>query len=316
MLTLTDRIRGGIYGALVADALGVPVEFIDRSERDFDPVTGIRGHGTWDQPPGTWSDDGSLLLCSVEALLNGYRPEVLAHGFVRWFGEAHWSARGTVFDIGNATRTAISRLSKGCVPEQAGGQAADDNGNGSLMRILPVALRFAGRPLDEVAEIATRASRLTHAHPRSCLACSIYCVFASRLLAGETPIEARKQTADFIQTWVGTPVSELIHFNRALSPDLEFIPREEIASSGYVVHTLEAALWCLLNSRDYRGTVLAAVNLGSDTDTTGCVAGGLAGILYGINSIPPEWRASLPRQEELDQLSGEFTARVRDAQSL
>lgn len=248
--------------------------------------------------------------------MKGYAPGLLADGFVRWFGEAHWSARGTVFDIGNATRTAINRLAKGCIPEQAGGQAADDNGNGSLMRILPVALRLARRPLDEIAEIATRASRLTHAHPRSCLACSIYCVLASRLLAGETPIEARKQTVDFIQTWVGTPVSELVHFTRALSPDLEFVPREEIESSGYVVHTLEAAFWCLLTNRDYRGMVLAAVNLGSDTDTTGCVVGGLAGIHYGINAIPHEWLAVLPRQQELDQLSGEFTARVRDVQSL
>ena len=309
MPTYVDRIRGGIYGALVGDALGVPVEFSERDDRDFDPVTGMRGYGTWAQLPGTWSDDGSLLLCSVEALVDGYSPERLANGFVRWLNETHWSARGSVFDIGNATRTAIRRLAAGTSPEVAGGTAPGDNGNGSLMRILPVALRFAGEKPDLIASIAARASRLTHAHPRSCLACSIYCDLAARLLAGEPLRNAHQRTAAFIQGWADAPASEMPEFSRVLSPGLAALPRAQIASGGYVVETLEAATWCLLKNTDFRGTVLSAVNLGFDTDTTGCVTGGLAGVLYGMDAIPTEWLASLPRQEELDQLIAEFAAR-------
>ncbi len=305
-LSKTDRIRGGIYGALVGDALGVPVEFAAREQRDIDPITSMRGFGTWEQPPGTWSDDGSLLLCSAEALLDGYSPARMAEGFVRWMTQGHWGAHGTIFDIGNGTRTAIRRLANGTTPEEAGGAEECDNGNGSLMRILPVALRFAGQPAARMAEVAARASRLTHAHPRSSLACAIYCIVATRLLDGAQPKDAIRQTATFIRNWGGAPASELSHFNRALNPELGSLSRREIASGGYVVETLEAALWCLLTNTSYQETVLATVNLGSDTDTTGCVAGGLAGILYGEQAIPIEWRSQLPQQDKLEQLITRF----------
>ena len=304
----TDRVRGGIFGALVGDALGVPVEFTAREQRDIDPVGSMRGFGTWEQPPGTWSDDGSLLLCSAEALLDGYSPAKMADGFVRWISNGHWAAHGTIFDVGSGTRTAIRRLANGTAPEEAGGTEQSDNGNGSLMRILPVALRFAGQPAATIAEVAARASRLTHAHPRSSLACAIYCIVASRLLDGAQPKDAIRQTATFIRKWSGTPVSELSYFDRALNPELGSLPRKEIESGGYVVETLEAALWCLLTNTYYEETVLAAVNLGSDTDTTGCVTGGLAGILYGEQAIPIEWRSQLPRQDELEQLITRFVA--------
>ncbi len=308
LLPQADRMRGAIYGALVGDALGVPVEFTTREQRDIKPVVSMRGFGTWQQPPGTWSDDGALLLCSAEALLDGYSPARMADGFVRWISKGHWSAHGEVFDIGNGTRTAIRRLAGGIEPEQAGGADQNDNGNGSLMRILPVALRFADRPAATVAEVAARASRLTHAHPRSSLACAIYCVVAARLLDGAQPNDAIRQTATFIRNWSGTPVAELAHFDRALNPELGALPCHEIASGGYVVETLEAALWCLLTTTNYQQAVLAAVNLGADTDTTGCVAGGLAGILYGERAIPLQWGSQLPRQEELGQLVTRFVA--------
>ena len=315
-ISLKDRIRGGIYGALVGDALGVPVEFADRYDRDFDPVAGMRGYGTWSQPPGTWSDDGALLLCSAEALLDGYSAEKMASGFVAWLDGGQWAAHGMVFDVGGTTRRAIRRLASGVDPEQAGGQTEESNGNGSLMRILPVGLRFHGAPPAVIAATAARASRLTHAHPRACLACSIYSVLASRLLAGDLVAEARQKTAGFIRGWPDTPAAEVPTFERALAPALASAQRWEIGSGGYVVDTLEAALWCLLTNASFEATVLAAVNLGSDTDTTGCVAGGLAGIVYGVDSIPLAWRSVLPHQEELEHLVNEFAARCESSNAV
>lgn len=306
MLTLSERIRGGIYGALVGDALGVPVEFTAREQRDIDPVGSMRGFGTWEQPPGTWSDDGSLLLCSTEALLDGYEPDRMANAFVRWIADGHWSARGTVFDVGSGTRTAIRRLACGTKPEHAGGTQESDNGNGSLMRILPVALRFASQPLEFVANVAAQSSRLTHGHPRSCFACAIYCTIACRLAAGTSPQDAIRQAATFVRRWNSPCTSELSRFERALDPNLGSCNRREIESGGYVVETLEAALWCVLNNSSYEETVLDAVNLGADTDTTACVTGGLAGVIYGEQAIPVEWRSQLPREDELDQLISRF----------
>ncbi len=305
-LTLRERCEGGLYGSLVGDALGVPVEFSSRQQRDVDPVTDMRAFGTWNQPAGTWSDDGALLLCTAETLIEGTDIERTGAAFVRWMKNSEWAARGKLFDIGGATQAALSRIDAGCPATLAGGQGVESNGNGSLMRILPVALRFHSASPDTVSSIAMQFSAITHAHIRSQLACSLYCLIAQSLLAGETiPLAYQKALTSF-RTIISAYPGEQTHFERLLSGRLPEEPRRSIRSSGYVLDTLEASIWCLHHHQDFATTVLAAVNLAEDTDTTGCVTGGLAGIHYGVSSIPSYWRNILPRKNDLKALFSGF----------
>jgi len=304
----SERIAGGIWGAIVGDALGVPVEFTSREERQRDPVTGMRGYGTHNQPPGTWSDNSSLLLCTVEALTGEYSPAHLAELFLAWKEQGYMTSHGSVFDIGIATSAAIMRIKQGVAPEEAGGAGERDNGNGSLMRILPVALCYANAPVEEMLGIAHRVSSLTHRHPRSQMACGLYCLMAKALLEGKAPQEAYQYMIEQGQQYyiVAPFDNEHRHFARLFSGNIAEVPEAEIATSGYVVHTLEASIWSLLNSSSYEETVLKAVNLGDDTDTTGCVAGGLAGVYCGMDGIPAEWLGVIEGKEWLEEIMGVF----------
>ena len=307
-MPISAKMIGGLWGAIVGDALGVPVEFTSRAARRNDPVTGMRGYGTYEQPPGTWSDDSSLLLCTVETLCEDYVPERLAGRFLAWYSHGYMTPHGTVFDIGNATAAALERMRKGTAPEDAGGGDEGDNGNGSLMRILPVALRFTNAPITDMLTMAQRFSALTHRHPRSQMACGLYCCMAKGLLDGLAPPDAYRYMIEQGEHYYYAPAfqEESSHFSRLLSGKLADIPEAEIASSGYVVHTIEAGIWCLLTSASYPEAVLKAVNLGEDTDTTGCVAGGLAGITFGLGGIPAQWIAAIAGKDDIAVLLKRF----------
>jgi ADP-ribosyl-[dinitrogen reductase] hydrolase len=306
--TLASRIRGALYGALVGDALGLPVEFSTRAERDADPVVGMGAWGMHHQPAGTWSDDGALVPCTAEGVRVDFSKSRLEGLYVRWMTEGRWAAHGEVFDIGNATRAALGRLADGVPIERAGETGEGQNGNGSLMRILPVALRFHRSSPSQLAEMAMAASAITHAHVRSQLACAFYCQVVVELLRGIEPLVAYRNAIAKLSPLFEAHPREQNAFARLLTGDLPNTPRADICASGYVIHTLEAALWCLLTQPCLSSAVLAAGNLGDDTDTTGCVAGGLAGAAYGVGAVPPEWLAALPRRRDLDSLIGDFVA--------
>jgi ADP-ribosylglycohydrolase len=302
----SQRILGGLYGSLVGDALGVPVEFQNRGMRQYDPVTSMRAFGTWNQPAGTWSDDGALLLCAVESLAEReFDTQDMGEGSVRWLQEGHWAARGRVFDIGHATHQALDRIAQGTPAEQAGGQGESSNGNGSLMRILPVPLATLTADLHTFCDQIERASAITHAHARSRLACVFHGLLVRHLMLRESPAAAHASAArEFNDRY--THHEELARFAPMLDPGLINQDESDIASTGYVLHTLHAALWCLLTTDTFKDCVLKAVNLGDDTDTTGCVAGGLAGLVYGVEAIPEEWLTVLPRQADLQNLFQKF----------
>ena len=306
-----EIILGGLWGAIVGDALGVPVEFQSRESLHADPVTNMRGYGTHGQPPGTWSDDSSLMLCTVEGLKEGFDAKRLAELFVRWRYQAHWTPWGKVFDIGATTMQAIRRLNDGVDPEQAGLNDELSNGNGSLMRILPVAIKFAGASTQEMLDGAHRSSSLTHRHPRSQMACGLYCLVARALLSGQGPAVAYEITAQEGRSLYSNTTfeSELPYFERFLSGGIGRLPEDAVRSSGYVVHTLEASIWCLLNTSSFREAVLQGVNLGEDADTTGIAIGGLAGLYHGADAMPEEWLAQLARREEIAGLFEDFTTR-------
>jgi ADP-ribosyl-[dinitrogen reductase] hydrolase len=304
-----ERVLGAVLGLAVGDALGVPVEFQPRERLQQEPVTGMRGHGTHHQPPGTWSDDTSLAMCLLESLLaSGFSPEDAGRRFVRWRDTAYWTARGSVFDVGGATNHAIQRIKSGTPAVLAGGKGEGDNGNGSLMRMLPASLYFARSPEVLAARAVSQFSSLTHAHARSRLACLLFSWLVASLLEGRDPAaavgtalhEARARLAS------SSPevASELEHFGLLLRQDLARLPEDKIASGGYVVDTLTAAVWCLLGTGSYRDCVLRAVSLGGDTDTTAAVAGALAGLHYGIAAIPADWTGVLARREEIQDRAG------------
>ncbi len=309
---LTTKTLSGLMGLCIADALGVPVEFTSRAERIKSPVTSMQGYGTWDVPPGTWSDDSSLTFCLAECLCNGFSLNAIANSFWRWYHEAYWTARGEVFDVGNTTFLAIANLKQGIPPLEAGGKTENSNGNGSLMRILPMAYCHKSLTFAELISQVHQVSCITHAHMRSQIACGIYISIAVCLLEGLDPQAAYLQGLENIRQIYSTSeyVSEMSHFARVFSGEIHNLPLEEIRSSGYVVDTLEASLWCLLNSSNYAEAVLKAVNLGGDTDTTAAVTGGLAGIYYGVENIPSEWVEQIARKLDIMNLAERLAAAV------
>ena len=309
------QIQGGLLGLCVGDALGGPVEFSERRTRQEDPVTTMRGYGTYNQPPGTWSDDSSLTFCLAEAIaevgLGEELPEHLGRKMGLWLKEAYWTPHGETFDVGHTTAAAINQILAGINPLEAGGIGERSNGNGSLMRILPLAFCGERLPYADLLDLVHNISYLTHRHPRSLIACGIYISIALELLQGKSLAIAYQQgvqrAEEFYHDSIYKP--ELSHYQRLLTADFATVPRETIAASGYVVHALEAALWCCLNHDNYQDTVLAAVNLGDDTDTTAAIAGGLAGLYYGLDDIPAAWLAQIPRRDDILQLGDRlFTA--------
>lgn len=296
-----DRFIGGLVGLSVGDALGVPVEFLSRARLAKEPVTGMRGRGSHHQQTGTWSDDSSLAFCTAESLITGYDLDDMGRRFLKWHKEAYWAARSQVFDIGSTTASAMRRLGRGVAAKEAGSVSEKDNGNGSLMRILPLALAFASAPLPDLVDRADRVSRITHGHARARIACGIYVAIARRVLQGATLSDAyRRAVAEVAALLATSPVAaELKHFERVTKGNLATLRPEAIKSDGYVVHTLEAALWSVLTTHTFSDAVLVAVNLGEDTDTTATVAGGLAGLAYGLKAIPTEWLDVLARKEDV-----------------
>jgi ADP-ribosylglycohydrolase len=304
--TRNERILGGLWGSLVGDALGVPVEFRSRAEVRQNPVTEMREYGSHHQPKGTWSDDGALILCTVDSLVKSeFDTEDIGKNFVLWMEKALWTATNVVFDIGGATADSLSRIARGTPAEDAGGRDEYSNGNGSLMRIIPVALRFSGESIEPFACRIERASAITHGHDRSKMACVLFGLVVRQLLLGARAQQAVEVArGEFQRLYNGKPEYE--RFRPHLQDDFGSMSEREIVSTSYVLHTLHAALWCLLTTNNYRDCLLRAVNLGGDTDTTGCVAGGLAGVAYGRGAIPHDWLVHLPRRAELDRLFQQF----------
>jgi len=317
--------RAALLGLAVGDALGVPVEFIGREARHRDPVVAMRGYGTHHQPPGTWSDDSSLTFCLAETLARpGGRttaPDLIdfGHRAINWLDNGYWTAYGEIFDVGNATRAAIQNLRAGVAPTKAGPRSEFDNGNGALMRILPLVFHETWQDenldLNAAWQLTEAVTSVTHGHARSTLGCFIYLLVAHYLVKGKSATVAYKQAVAAANTWLHTqakaaPFYEWPKYGQLLDGSLPALPEAEIKSSGYVMHTLEAALWCLLTHDTYRATVLAAVNLGGDTDTTGAVAGGLAGLAYGEAAIPAEWLDVLARRADIEDLAARLAVRT------
>jgi len=299
MPELADRLKGAIWGHLVGDAMGVPYEFMPASA--IERV--VFGHrGSHNQPPGTWSDDGGLMLALLDSMLSaGFDLEDQGKRALHWFvGKGY--ASGPVFDIGNTTSAALDRLKHGVPAAECGGAAETDNGNGSLMRILPIALVDRDAEDDVIVSHAMAASALTHRHPRSLVACAVYCLAASWLLQGEPPAQALRQALESFRIMASGPYA-------AELANLEGYTGR--SGSGYVLDTLWSAWTAFSESQSYPETIERAIRYGADTDTTAAVAGGLAGIYWGYSGIPADWLYAMRGHEIVEPMIARLLAMPR-----
>lgn len=306
-----NQVKAAFLGHAIGDALGVPVEFYNRADLKKNPVTGFRAYGAWNQPAGTFSDDSSMMFCTVEALCNGLDYNAIAHNFVKWYQDGYWGAHDQLFDIGGTTRKALDTfMADPHKAEVCGEFAESSNGNGSLMRILPLVFYLSNETaVQKRYEIVKNVSSITHMHLRSVLACFIFVEYGILLLNGHEKFEAydllKKSIADFLKTQEFN-LDEIRLFGKILNVNISEFKEEQIFSTGYVLDTLEASFWCFLNTNTYLEACLKAVNLGADTDTTGAVTGGLAGLYYGLEAIPPDLTIKLAKMVQIEHLCERF----------
>ena len=278
--TLADRFRGALIGLAVGDALGTTVEF--RPRGSFTPVTDMIGGGPFQLKPGQWTDDTAMALCLAASLAEcgGFNPGDQMARYVRWYREGYMSATGSCFDIGNATRDALTRFERQGDPF-AGSTDPHSAGNGCLMRLAPVPMAFFG-DIDQAGDYSAESARTTHG--------ALECVEASRLFGRML----HRALAGNDKAAILSGDAELPFTARAVAALAQGAyvdkPRAAISGSGYVVHSLEAALWCFQRTETYAEAVLMAVNLGDDADTTAAICGQLAGAFYGVSGIPAPWR--------------------------
>lgn len=304
------KVCDGIIGLAIGDALGVPVEFKSRQEIVKNPVVSMQGYGTHNQPIGTWSDDTSLTLALIDSIVdkNGINYSDIMERFSNWLLYNDYTATGEVFDVGNSTSRAIMNYGRGMKPTECGGVSEYENGNGSLMRILPIAYYLEKQndyTIEDQMEIVHNVSALTQRHLISLIGCGIYINIAIKLLTCNASLyicveQGINEAFEFYNDKMYVAIDNYKRL-RNLSDFLR-LSEKEIKSSGYIVDTLEAAIWCLLSTDSYKKCVLKAVNLGNDTDTVGAVAGGLAGIYYGFDSIPKEWIGVLAKRQYIEEL--------------
>ena len=277
-ISITDRLAGGVWGHLVGDAMGVPYEGRPSNEVG---IVRFGAQGTHSQPPGTWSDDGGLMLALLDSLLKaGFDTTDQAHRALAWLvGPAY--KPGPVFSIGGTTEDALVRIADGVHAESAGGADESNNGNGSLMRILPLALVGFDLEPATLLDRSLRSSSVTHRHPRSQVTCALYTLVAAELIRGERDraVALTRALANLESVVIGDAALEL-----------QLIRTYEGRSGGfYVVDTFWSAWDAFVAGRTYGETVIRAIAYGNDTDTTAAVAGGLAGIYWGVGGIPKEW---------------------------
>ncbi len=311
-----EIIEAGLLGFATADALGVPVEFTTRGLRESDPVSEMRGNGTYPVPEGTWSDDTSMTIATMDSIREseGINYEDIMDKYCDWVFNSKYTATDQVFDVGRTTGQALDNYYKTKIKAvECGGREDSSNGNGSLMRMLPIVYYLHYSDLDEntKTEIIDNYSSLTHAHEISKLGCRIYYDYMDGLLSGLNKEEAydKLKYKEYPKYY---SEDSILKYERVLDGSLSTLNKEDIKSTGYVVDTLEAAIWCNLASNSYEDAVVKAVNLGDDTDTVGAITGSIAGTIYGLEAIPERWLSKVRKLDELKSIATGYCSVVCD----
>ncbi len=296
---MKNRVLGALHGHLLGDALGVPYE--GWPPERIPQTTLWRGHGTHDQPPGTWSDDGSLMLCQVASLVEcgGFNPVDTGQRFVSWLVEGYQAAGGVAFGIGGTTLRALARLHQGVPSLDAGPTDESSNGNGSLMRILPIGLWYHRANSAELVAVSHDASRITHGHPRAQACCALHNLTLRGLLLSQRPDEALSTALnDLEQVYAG---------DETFSTEFRLVcGHPDRTGTGYVVDCWWSAWDALIETNSFQECLVRAVRFGNDTDTTAAVAGGLAGAVYGVEALPAQWLNDLRLDSEQRKLIERF----------
>ena len=307
-----SKFIDSIIGHAIGDAMGVPTEFCIREKLLQHPVKEMIGSDKTGQPAGSWSDDTSMEIATIDSFIQNkeFNYDDIMHKWEEWINEAKYTANNDTFDVGRTCLRAIRNHSLGTEPLKCGIDGEQSNGNGSLMRILPVALYSYYRKLDvnEIIKLTNELSSLTHKLDISKLGCYIYVSYIMFLLDGKNKNEAYEliKTLDY-STYDEYAISK---YERILKNDIASYTIDNILSTGYVVDTLECSLWILLNANSYKETIIATTNIGNDTDTIGAIAGSMAGIIYGYDSIPTSWIDKLMRKDYLIGLASDFEKEV------
>lgn len=303
-------IKDSVYGYVIGDAMGVPVEFQSRNKLMNNPVTTMVGYISYDEPEGTWSDDTSMTLATMDSIIqeNGIiNYDDIAKKFCNWINHADYTANNNVFDIGITTKYALMRyFDEHIEATKCGGTNEGDNGNGSLMRMLPIALYCYYKKIDDtkIIEIVKNVSSITHAHERSILGCYIYVKYILYLIQFRDKYMAYNMLKKVDYSMFSE--NEVNEYHRVLKENINNYLIDDIKSSGYVVHSLEAALWVILNTHSFNEAIIGAINLGDDTDTIGAITGSMAGILYGYDKINNNWLEKLKNKEYISVLIEKF----------
>ena len=289
-VTFQHRFRGCLLGLAVGDAVGTTVEF--RPRGSFPPITDMMGGGPFDLNPGQWTDDTSLALCLAESLIDrqGFDARDQMERYVRWYRTGHLSSTGQCFDIGNATASALRAFEQTGEPN-SGSTDVRSAGNGSLMRLAPIPLFFYS-DTEQAIHYAGESSRTTHGAPECIDACRLFALMLAKALAGKS-----KDDILFGQDNVQLKLVNKIHAIAA--GEYANKTEDQIRGTGYVVESLEAALWCFHQTDSFRDAILKAVNLGDDADTTAAVCGQIAGAHYGEDGIPAAWLAQLCMRDKI-----------------
>lgn len=304
-----SKIVDSVIGLAMGDAMGVPLEFSIRKKLIEHPVTSMLGYGSHDVPAGSWSDDTTMTICEIESFNknNKFDYDDIMKNYIKWVLYGEFTPSGELFDIGRTCLKAIRKYDEGkTIPIECGGTSINSNGNGSLMRILPVALYSFYKKINEssIIKLTNEMSSLTHGHDISKLGCYIYVRYVMYLLSGLSKEESYSKIKDL--DYSSYSEESIDAYGRILNDDIKKYELDSISSRGYVVDTLEASLWVLLNTNSYKQAIIGAINLGQDTDTIGAIVGSMAGIIYGINDIPKSWLENLKRKEYLMDLTLKF----------
>jgi len=314
-----------MMGLVVGDALGVPVQFLSRDKiknRTRGIVSGMEAGGVYNMPEGTWSDDSSMALATLASIIEKKEadPADIMMRFVKWERNGEYTPFGKAFDQGNTCLAAIKNFIKKPDVNSCGLAGEYANGNGALMRILPACLYYYDREKkiciseDEAINGIHLISGLTHKHLRSQMCCGLYYYMVKSIADCVSDIDKKAGLLiDILQEGIDkglkyygrndSNIEEMAHLRRLFYlSELKEIPEDQIMSTGYVIHSIEAAVWCLITTDSYRDCMLKAVNLGDDTDTVAAIAGGLAGLYYGYEEIPKEWLAVIKKREWIEEI--------------
>ena len=326
---MKDIIKASLYGFIIGDALGVPVEFMTRENLEKNKVTEMLANDSRKTTKGYWSDDTAMTLCTMQSIIETNNIDISLHEdmmikYRKWIEEGYMAVNNICFGIGQTTFKALNNYknSKTFIDYCIKNNCSEKNGgNGAMMRILPLILYLYNhnipkyKNLDDDKQIFRKYDyisfnvALTHNCKINIESCIFYTMFIFNLIDLKRLTDAYNKTIMQHLNWYGGCQSEGL--KRILNNELIGLDKDEIKSTGYVIDTLEASLWCLFNTNSYEEAVLTAVNLGGDTDTIGAITGSLAGIYYGINAIPKKWLNTLCEKEMVDEVINKFIDRCQ-----